>query len=91
MKIGDIVKFKDESKNPETGVLMVASTPWRCGNKHLIKLALLDVRQDSYTGALIVTRFEKLSGAVVVSEVAGRYAYRRRNGTGKTGRENSLQ
>jgi hypothetical protein len=69
VKIGDIVRFKDERKNPVTGVLMVASTPWRCGDKHLIKLALLEVRQDSYTGALIVTKFEKLSGAVVESEV----------------------
>jgi hypothetical protein len=69
MKIGDIVKFKDSSKNPETGVLMVASTPWKNGDKHLVKLARLEVRQDSYTGALIVTRFEKLRGAVVESEV----------------------
>ncbi len=68
-KIGDIVRFKDERKNPKTGVLMVASTPWKCGDKHLVKLALLEVRQDSYTGALIVTKFEKLRGAVVESEV----------------------
>lgn len=68
-KIGDIVRFREANKNPETGVLMVASTPWRCGDKHLVKLARLEVRQDSYTGALIVTKFEKLRGAVVVSEV----------------------
>lgn len=69
MKIGDIVSFKDKSKNPESGVLMVASTPWKNGDKYLVKLALLEVRQDSCTGALIVTKFEKLSGAVVESEV----------------------
>lgn len=69
MKIGDIVRFKDESKNPATGALMVASTPWKNGDKRLVKLALLDVRQDSCTSALIVTKFEKLRGAVVESEV----------------------
>ena len=69
MKIGDIVRFKDSSKNPETGILMIASTPWKNADKSLVKLALLEVRQDCCTGALIVTRFEKLRGAVVESEV----------------------
>ena len=69
MKIGDIVRFKDDSKNPETGILMIASTPWKNGDKYLVKLARLEVVQNSYTGALIVTKFEKLRGAVVESEV----------------------